>query len=358
MSWFAISWQSIIAGSITALAVSIVLAVLGIALGFTVVKPTSDHPASGLGTAFGVWGVLSVILSLAAGGFAAGMFSVTKGAEHGFMVWATVLVVGALFSGVAVGSALKTVGSLVRGVGSGAASVASTVGSSVGEGVSGLASHAVDQLQKNAGLDFDTHQLGDKVSSVLEDTGVEKLQPEYLKDQLHEAKADLMDSLHKLRLNTDAYDQIATDFLAKQKSRFDDIAGDIDRDAAVAAVMNKRGVPRAEAETEVDNAFKTYQKAVGKAKEAVGHLQQQIQDTREYLVETANAARVKAERFASSAARSALAAAVALVLGAIVCCYAGYFGNRFSLGGDAVIMQERTAIEIPAGTARTASWNK
>lgn len=353
MSWFAISWQSIIAGSITALAVSIVLAVLGVALGFTVVKPTSDHPTSGLGTAFGVWGGVSVVLSLAAG-----MFSVSKGAEHGFMVWATVLVVGALFSGAAVGSAVKTVGSLVRGVGSGAVSVASSVGSAVGDGVSGMASHAVDHLQKNAGLDFDTHQLGDKVASVLEDTGVETLQPSYLKDQVHETKSDLMQSLRKLRLNTDAYDQIATDFLNKQKARFDNIAKDVDKDAAVAAVMKKRNVPREEAQAEVDNAIDTYQKAVGKAKVAVSHFQQQIQDTREHIVEAAEHARVKADRFASAAAKSALAAALALVLGAVVCCYAGYFGNRYSLGSGAVILEERTAIEVPAGAPRRASWNQ
>ncbi len=123
MSWAFISWQSIIAGAVTALAVSIVMGILGVALGFTVVKPSKDEPTSGLGVAFGVWGVISVIVSLAAGGYVAGVFAGTAGAVHGFMVWATVLLAGLFVGGAAISGAVRTIGSAVKTVGSGAASV-------------------------------------------------------------------------------------------------------------------------------------------------------------------------------------------------------------------------------------------
>ena len=339
MYLFAISWQSIIAGAITTLAISIVLAVLGVALGFTVVKPRSDHPTSGLGTAFGVWGVLSVIISLAAGGFVAGMFSAGKGAEHGFMVWATVLIVGALFSSAAVGAAVRTVGSVVKGFGSGAASVASSVGSAVGDGVTNLAHGAMDQVQKHVGLEFDADQLGDKVASTLRDTGVESLQPEFLKDKLHEAKSDLRGVLHKIRLDSGNYEQVINDFLNKQKARFDGIMKDVDKDAAVNALMKKRSIPKEEAQETVDTALYAYNRAVAKAKDAVNDVQRQIEETKEHLRIAAEQARIKADSFASSAARSALAAAVALIIGAVVCVYAGHCGNRYS--PDYVVAIER-----------------
>lgn len=169
MSWGLISWQSIIAGVITTLAISIVLAVLGVALGFTVVKPKSDHPLSGLGLSFGIWSVVSVIVSLAAGGFVAGHLSGINGTEHGFLVWATVLIAGTLFGGLAIGSAVRVMGSAVRGIGSGAASIAS----SAGESVSHLATSAYDHLKESVAVDFDASDVSDEVRSVLKDTGVE-----------------------------------------------------------------------------------------------------------------------------------------------------------------------------------------
>ena len=348
MYLFAISWQSIIAGAITTLAISIVLAVLGVALGFTVVKPRSDHPASGLGTAFGVWGVISVIVSLAAGGFVAGMFASGKGAEHGFMVWATVLIVGALFSSAAVGMAVRTVGSVVKGFGSGAASVASSVGSAMGDGVSNLAHGAMDQIQKHVGLEFDADQLGDKVTATLRDTGIDSLQPDFLKDKLREAKSDLRSALQKISGDTGNYEQVISEFLNKQKARFDSITKDVDKNTAVTALMKKRDMSKQDAEEAVDGALYAYNRAVSKAKEAVNEIQQQIQDTKEQLRETAEQARITADRFASSAAKSALAAAVALILGAVVCVYAGHCGNRYS--PNYVVAIETTQYGVPIGT--------
>lgn len=343
MTWSLISWQSIIAGTVAALAVSIVMAVLGVALGFTVIQPSSDNPFSGLGMAFGIWGVISVVVSLAVGGFVAGMFAGVRGCEHGFMVWALVLIAATMFSGMAVGMAVRTVGSAVKGVGSGAASVAS----SVGHGISSLASTVVDQIQEDVNFDFDTGEFKEEVTSVLRDTGAEKLQPEYLKGQMREARSELRSALNKLRLNADDYEQVIADFLNKQKTRLDSITGDIDKDAAVNAIMKKRGIDRAEAEQEVDNAIGVYHKAVDKAEQAITDAQQQLHETKEHIKQMADKARAKADAMASSAAKSALAAALALILGAILCMYAGYYGIRYSgRDGGTILIQETKGVEI------------
>ncbi len=341
MSWFTISWQSIIAGSITALAISIVMAVLGVALGFTVVSPTTSHPMSGLGTAFGVWGVISILLSLAAGGFAAGLFSITKGAEHGFMVWAVVLIVGALFSGAAVGSAVRTVGAVVRGVGSGAASVASTVGSAVGGSVSDMASSAYDRIA-NMHLDIDTDHLGDQVNAVLRDTGVEELQPDYLRHQVSEVRADLRNAFHQVTEEPDSFDNVVAQFMDRQRARFNDLTENVDKNAAVNALMQNRNISREEAEEEVNAAILAFNRTVDRAKRGLDRVQEQVQEARVSIQQAADRARVKADRFASTAAKSALAAGVALILGAVVCVFAGHWGNRYST--NYIVVQETSGI--------------
>ena len=344
MSFALISWQSVIAGTITTLAISIIMAILGVALGFTVVKPTSEHPLSGVGTAFGVWSIFSVVASLAAGGLVAGFFSGMNGQGHGFMVWATVLLVATMFGGLAIGSAVRSVGTVVRNVGSGAATVVSTVGG----GISSMASGAIDHIKDSVDLSFDSDQLGDKIASVMRDTGVEHLQPEYLKDQMREARADMRSSLHQLRLDSDNYDQIIDDFVARQKQRLESITGDIDRDAAVTAVMNRRNISREEAGQTVDNALKTYQRVVDKAKHSLGEARQRFDETRDHLKVMADQARVRADKFSSTAAKSALAAGIALILGAVISCYAGMYGNRLTAGpwGDSFVIQTR-AVAVP-----------
>lgn len=344
MSWMLFSWQSVIAGVVTTLAVSIIMAVLGVALGFTVVKPTSDHPLSGLGSAFGIWSVISVVVSLAAGGLVAGLFSGIRGWEHGFMVWATVLLAATLFSGVAVGGAVRMVGSMVRSVGSGAASVAT----SVGGGAANLASSAVDHIKSSVDLHFDPHDLGDEIESVMRDSGVETLQPEFLKDQMREAKSDLRASLHQLRLNTDNYEQVINDFLGRQKDRLGRITANVDKDAAVTAVMNHRGIPRDEAEKMVDNALRVYDRAVDKAKDSLTEAEEQFVEAKEQFKETVYNARVKAEQFSSMAAKSALAAGLALIIGAVISCYAGWFGAGLAVRDtDSVIVEARRSVTVP-----------
>ena len=344
MTWAFISWRSIIAGAVTAIAISIVMAILGVALGFTIIKPTSSDPFAGLGTAFGVWSIISVIVSLAAGGYMAGLVSGSRGVEHGFMVWATVLLVGTLFSGLAVGAATKTVGTAVRGLGSGAAQVAS----GVGQGVASLAGSAVEAIQDGVNLNIDTDEIRGDVASVLRDTGVETLQPAFLQQQMREARGDLRTALTQVRLDANNFDDVLTAFLDKQKSRLDNITKDVDRGAAVTALQNNRGLSQAEAERAVDNAIAAYNGVVAQAQGALNEAQQQLSDTRDHLRAAAAQARVKAEEYSRTAAKSAFAAAVALILGAVLCCVAGSYGSRhYSRYGRSILIEETKGIEIP-----------
>lgn len=325
---YRISWRAIVAGVVTAFAVSIIMAVLGVALGFSVIHPMSSEPFSGLGTAFGLWSVLSVIVSLAAGGFMAGFVGPGRGAEHGFLTWATVLLIAGYIGGQAVGSAVGTVGSAVQGVGSAAVNVATGVGS----GMANLAGSAVDAIQDDlAEMDVDADSVRGDVAQVLRDTGIETLQPEYLRAQLRDARSDLRTAIHQISLNAENLDQAVDGFLNRQQDRVAAITGDIDRDAAVTAVMNTRDVSRPEAEQMVDNALSVYSGVSARVGEALTDARQQLAETRAYVAQAVQDARVRADELASTAARSALVAGLALIAGAILASLAGWYGRSRAL---------------------------
>lgn len=77
-----VSWGSIVAGVVTFLAVTVLLNLVtaGIGLG-------------GSGMAAGIWSIIALAIALAAAGFVAGALAVRSGLLHGFLTWATSLVV-------------------------------------------------------------------------------------------------------------------------------------------------------------------------------------------------------------------------------------------------------------------------
>lgn len=97
-----ISWGAVIAGVMTFLAVTVLLSLVtaGIGLG-------------GHGIGAGIWSIVALAIALAAGGYVAGVLAVRSGALHGFLTWATSLVVAlALAAWLSVGL-LGAVGGMV-----------------------------------------------------------------------------------------------------------------------------------------------------------------------------------------------------------------------------------------------------
>ncbi|MCD8140081.1 MAG: hypothetical protein LUE17_09955 [Planctomycetaceae bacterium] len=222
-----------------------------------------------------------------------------------------------------------------------------------------MAHDAIDHAKASLGdrfdIDFDNidpEKMNQDVKAVLRDTGIETLQPEYLTDQIQAAKAELREAVHQIRIDTDNYDQIINKFLTDQKARLDTITSAVDHDAAVAAVAKHRGVSQEEAAKEVDNALKVYHKAIAKTDQAIARAQRHYQATREHLHRMSENARLRANEMASTAAKSALAAAVALILGAVICVYAGMYGTRFSTR-EAVIIEANRGITLPLSRADT-----
>lgn len=118
-----VSWGAIFAGTVIAMALMVFFATLGIAIGAAAVDPASEaNPLSGMGIGSGIYLVVTQLLSLAVGGFAAaklaGVPRTTSSILHGLSVWAlsTLLALWLAISGAGAifGAASSLVGSTTR----------------------------------------------------------------------------------------------------------------------------------------------------------------------------------------------------------------------------------------------------
>ncbi len=151
-----LSWSGIIAGVFAAVAMQLLLNLLGIGIGASSINATQgDQPGQGMAIGAVIWFVLSWILSLAVGAWTACQFSPhgdrRTGALQGFLVWAvaTIVVIYLLSTaaGNLIGGTASVIGRTASLVGAGAKSTA--------PGVAGIVSRATgitpDQISSQAG---------------------------------------------------------------------------------------------------------------------------------------------------------------------------------------------------------------
>lgn len=106
----AVSWSAVFAGATMAVAVSLLLTLLGSGLGFAAVSPWADHSGVVLGAGAILWLSFTQLAASALGGFLAGRLRATwtriqddevhfRDTAHGLLSWAVATLVMALFFG-------------------------------------------------------------------------------------------------------------------------------------------------------------------------------------------------------------------------------------------------------------------
>jgi hypothetical protein len=135
-AWFGtdgmkVSWGGVFAGVLVAMGVSMLLAALGIAIGFSAVDPRDADPTA-VGIGAGIWGGLQLLIALFIGGMVATRVGAitdrTTGFFEGMLVWVVSLILTAYLasSGIAsvasgafslLGGATQTFGAVVQGQG-------------------------------------------------------------------------------------------------------------------------------------------------------------------------------------------------------------------------------------------------
>jgi hypothetical protein len=152
-----VEWRAIIAGAVGATAISFVLLTFGSAIGLSVVSPWS-HAGMSLtwfAVLTGLFMVLVHVGSLAAGGYIAGRMRAPwagdfapeghfRDGAHGFLVWALTVIVGAWLVATTAAEGLKTGVQATAAVGAGAASGLAIRDRSTGE--QGPQNYGVDYL--------------------------------------------------------------------------------------------------------------------------------------------------------------------------------------------------------------------
>jgi hypothetical protein len=156
-----VSWQAVFAGAVIALAIELLLAVLGLAVGLTVVNPgQGGGGANGLGLAAAIWWIVSCIISLFIGSYAgarlANVPSRYDGLLQGLVIWGVgVLVSVWVLSAAATGlvhGVVAALGGTISAVGHGIETTAPQIASALGTTQGGPSS---GQLQDEARLLFE-----------------------------------------------------------------------------------------------------------------------------------------------------------------------------------------------------------
>lgn len=323
-----VSWGSIFGGVITVLSISILLSMLGTSIGLFMFDPTADNPTSGIGATVSVWTIISLIVSLIAGGFVAGKLAGNDGIIHGFLVWASTMIITVIIGAFLAMGAVKLTANILGSLSSVTGSVLSGVGSAVGKGASGL-SDQVKSLFDN--IDFNTddqENLPANIRTALQKSGVKELQPAYLQNQLKAVKQDLDKSVKKLVTHPKDADDIINGFLDRLQKRANKLADNINRDDVTKAIANNTNLSKAEVDQAVNQYIDLTNTAIQKGKEQIRNLQQTIENAKQELQQMKQKALEEAKEASKAAARTALISFFALLVGAVICAIAGLYGTR------------------------------
>jgi len=134
-----LSWGAIFAGVVIAVAVQLVLGILGAGIGLTMVDPVEGTTpgAAGFGIGAGIYWLITTLIALGAGGYAAarvaGVHERFDALVHGLTVWGVTLILTLYLLTSAVGG---IIGGAFRTVGAVAGAAGSTVGAAAPEAAS------------------------------------------------------------------------------------------------------------------------------------------------------------------------------------------------------------------------------
>ncbi|HXE57868.1 MAG TPA: DUF3618 domain-containing protein [Gemmatimonadales bacterium] len=147
-SQFRVNWGAILAGLVVALALQIVLTLLGLAIGFTAWDP--GDPARALGLGASIWWLVSGLVALFVGGMVVGRLAGPvrrkDGALHGIIMWGLSLVFGTMLVTSGIGRLLGGATSVLGRTVAAAAGAATGSPRTTGERIEREAERAQERL--------------------------------------------------------------------------------------------------------------------------------------------------------------------------------------------------------------------
>lgn len=257
----------------------------------------------------------------------AGRLAGADGTIHGFLSWATSLLVASVLGFAAAGGilhmAVSAVGAAASATGSAVSGLGSAAGKAPGATVD-IAQNIADRLGLNTQL---TPPQGDKtVLEALRNSNIKELQPEFLQSQLQAAGRDIAASVKDLAVTPDNSDAIIDTLSGKLKSRAEAVRKGVDRNEVKKALTENTNLSPEEADRAVDNFIQAYDKTVQEVNDRMTQLQSNLNDAKAQYEDFREQAKEKAYEAASAAAKIALWSFIALLVGAVVSALAGWWG--------------------------------
>ncbi|MDP2309083.1 MAG: hypothetical protein Q8P18_23880 [Pseudomonadota bacterium] len=273
-----VSWGAIFAGLVVALVVELVLGTLGLAVAFGTIKPATEvQTFEGLGVGTGIWLLVTTVLALYAGGYAAGRLAgVPRRADamlHGIVAWG----LATLFS-------TWLVANLVGGVVSGAFGILGSTLGLVGEGVSAVAPAVGEQLRQEG---ITPGSFGTEISRFLEQTGDPQLQPDALRREVGEARGEAGAAAGEAaqQPGANAFDAIQA-ALGRLAVQGEGVVNEVDRQDAINVIVARTDLNQAEAGRVVDNWIQNW----SQLRATIGTTTQQVQQNAAQVTENVSAA--------------------------------------------------------------------
>lgn len=259
-------WGAVFAGAVIAVVVQLLFGVLGLAIGASTINPLQEvNPVDGIAIGAGIFWVVSSIISLFVGGFAAGslvaMQETRTRALHGLTMWgiATILFFLLLSSGVGhiIGGTASVIDSGAGLIGDAVAGVAPEVASAIGSQVDGQ------------DIDLDLSQLREEARQLLRETGDPALDPERLERRAEAVGEEAAAGAERVATDPGSLGDELGALIDRIEQEGREVISETDREALVNVVMERTGQSREEASATVDNWEQTYQQTYQDARAAV-----------------------------------------------------------------------------------------
>jgi len=314
-----ISWSSIIAGAITTLAISLVLSLFGMSLGFSLLA-SSDNGIN-IFSAHLLWPAFSLIISLAAGGFVTGYLATRQALMHGLLVWALSLLLSIVLSVISVNSTLSLIdNALGSALYTSKESVVTSSTNSFKQDWSQIFASDEDvfnDIFPNAYLR--SEEVNDPaVKDALKKSQIPELQANYLPYQLDLAKNSTSQAVKEIAINPPSSKQVIQNLISSFKQQMAQVNTAIDRDTIRQAIQKNSSLSPAQSQLATDHFIQERERVTDLLNNELKLAEINLNKAEQRYLELrkqANAAERKAD---AEAAKVALGTLIALLLGAIV----------------------------------------
>lgn len=332
-----ISWGSIFAGVVTFIALLFTLSTIGTAIGFGTLDFTSSNPFSGVGIGVTIWTIITFLLAFAGAGFISGLAARRIGVLHGFLTWATSLIVVMLgasyiasgvfsFAGSAIGFTARQAGNVAQAGGNAASAVVQNIDLGINFDQIGQALDGVD-----------TQAINQETQQLLRDTEIEELQPEYIEGQFEGARQEVVAAGEQILSNPTEAEAILSGLVDSLQARAENFSSVLeDEEAIVNALENNTQMTHQEAQQATQQAIAQAQEIAQQAEQTLNNAQTQIEnaqaDIQQRVDEAIQTAQQTADDASNAVAKTSIWTFIGLVLSAVVAVFSGLAGTALLNG--------------------------